>query len=136
MRRIILASIVFCTFTGAQAANDVFAWDTNKDGVLSSDEHAAGARTMYAAMDSDLDDSVTAAEMTASHEAVTGEQAKADELSSEEKIAVIDTNKDGVLSATEHAEGSRAMFNKMDKDVSGTLSQEELDAGHEELKKK
>ena len=46
---------------------EVAAMDTNHDGRLSADEHAAGAKTMFARMDADHDGQVTAAEMVAAH---------------------------------------------------------------------
>ncbi len=39
--------------------------DTNHDGVVSADEHAAGAKQMFAKMDADHDGNVTATEMDA-----------------------------------------------------------------------
>lgn len=51
-------------------------------------------------------------------------------MSSSEKIAVMDTNGDGQLSAEEHAAGAKKMFSKMDKDGDGTLTAQELREGH------
>ena len=42
--------------------------DTNNDGVISSAEHAAGAKTMFTQMDANSDGNVTSAEMKAGHE--------------------------------------------------------------------
>jgi Ca2+-binding EF-hand superfamily protein len=135
-------------------ANPADKMDANKDGVVSAEEHAAGAKQMFTRMDANRDGNVTAAEMDAAHEA-RGEHgrhhegrhegpAKHDEaqhggkhqLSSAEKIKVIDTNGDGSLSAQEHEAGSRSMFSKMDADRDGRLTLAELDAGHERMLKK
>ena len=51
-------------------------------------------------------------------------------MSSSEKIAVMDTNNDGQLTAEEHAAGAKKMFGKMDKDGDGTLTAQELREGH------
>src|SRR5450631_3462923 len=49
-------------------ANEFQMMDTNGDGKVSPDEHAAGAKKMFEAMDADKDGKVTAAEMDAAHE--------------------------------------------------------------------
>ena len=51
-------------------------------------------------------------------------------MSAAEKIKVINTNGDGILSAEEHAAGSESMFEKMDTNHDSALSVEEIDAGH------
>jgi len=140
-------------------ANPADKMDTNKDGIVSAQEHAAGAKLMFTQMDANRDGNVTAAEMDAAHAAMKKEHAGArtgddhgkhegyakhdeakhggkHELSSAEKIKVIDTNGDGVLSAAEHEAGSRSMFGKMDADHDGRLTLAEIDAGHERMLKK
>ena len=57
------------------------------------------------------------------------------DLSSADKIKVVDTDGDGVLTAAEHAAASRAMFDRMDGDRDGALTKGEFDAGHAMLKK-
>lgn len=47
--------------------------DTNKDGVVSASEHAAGARRMFEWLDADRDGRVTAAEMNAVRMGVAGD---------------------------------------------------------------
>ncbi|KFN41331.1 EF-hand domain-containing protein [Arenimonas oryziterrae] len=47
--------------------------DTNKDGRISAAEHAARAKTMFAAMDKNHDGMVSADEMKAAHEGKCGE---------------------------------------------------------------
>ena len=66
------------------------ALDTDGDDKLSPDEHAAGAKRMFAAMDADKDGTVTVAEMDAAHKHVTGEETRSTNLSSAEKIKVVD----------------------------------------------
>ena len=110
--------------------------DTNKDGRASAEEHAAGARQMFDAMDANKDGNVTAAEMDAAHERVTGAKANKTEMTAADKIKVIDKDGDGILSAAEHAAGSRAMFEKMDTSKDGYLSRVELATGHANMLRK
>ena len=105
--------------------------DTNGDGKLSAEEHAVGARRMFEMLDADKNNVVTAAEMDANRK-----KAGAGELSTAEKIKKIDTNGDGVLSAEEHAAGSKAMFDAMDTDKDGFVSKTELAMGHQRMMKK
>ena len=109
------------------------AMDTNKDGKVSAEEHAAASKKMFDMMDANKDGKVTPAEMAAAHQRVTGQKAKKSDMSSVDKIKVIDTNGDGVLSAEEHAVGSRSMFEKMDRDKDGFLSKDEIVAGHAQM---
>jgi Ca2+-binding EF-hand superfamily protein len=110
--------------------------DTNGDGKLSAEEHAVGARRMFEMLDADKDNLVTAAEMDASRDKATGKKAGAGDLSTADKIKKIDTNGEGVLSAEEHAAGSKAMFDAMDTDKDGFVSKVELAAGHQRMMKK
>ena len=110
--------------------------DTDGNGRVSPDEHAAGAKKMFDAMDANKDGTVTIAEMDTIHKNIPGKQPKGSELSSVEKIKAVDKNGDGLLSAEEHADGSRKMFSKMDTDRDGFLSRAELTAGHEKMLKK
>jgi hypothetical protein len=50
--------------------------DTNGDGVLTADEHAAGAKAMFDKMDADDDSYVTKSEMKAGHEKYMHRSAK------------------------------------------------------------
>jgi hypothetical protein len=134
---VMFASIAFAAGTKTPAASAEFAgMDANKDGKVSADEHAAAAKKMFDAMDANRDGKVTAAEMDAAHQRITGKKAAKSDLSSAEKIKVIDTDGDGVLTAEEHAAGSRTMFEKMDTNKDGFLSKAELDAGHAQMLKK
>jgi Ca2+-binding EF-hand superfamily protein len=109
--------------------------DSNGDGKISADEHATGARKMFEMMDANKDGKVTAAEMDAAHERM-GKKAHAGEMSSAEKIRAIDTDGDGVLTADEHAAGSRKMFDMMDTNKDGFLSKSEMVAGHQHMMQK
>ena len=117
-----------CTLMAAAAwanndAGDKFKMmDANGDGMISASEHAAGVTKMFSEMDANGDGNVTAAEMDAKHDRkmaakssnMTSNDAAMDhdmhDMKSADKIAKMDTNGDGVLSASEHASGAQAMF--------------------------
>ena len=131
-----LAGMSGFAFRSVALANDVETqfqeMDSNGDGKISPDEHAAGASRMFAKMDANGDGKVTAAEMTSAHQKMVGKKAEKGELTSAEKIKKFDTNGDGVLTADEHAAAARTMFEKMDTDHDGYLTKAELKAGHEQ----
>jgi len=128
--------------------------DTNGDGKVTAAEHADGCKQMFTKMDSNGDGQVTAAEMDAAqpmmkhHKDKSGATARNEDghdkenaadkpsgkmMSSSEKIAVMDVNGDGQLSAAEHAAGAKKMFTKMDTDSDGTLTAQELKEGHRSM---
>ena len=134
---VMLASLAFAAGPKAAKPDAEFAaMDTNKDGKVSAEEHAAASKKMFDTMDANRDGKVTAAEMAAAHQRVTGKKAKKSDMSAAEKIKVIDTDGDRTLTAEEHAAGSRAMFEKMDTDKDGFLTKAELAAGHAQMLKK
>lgn len=112
---------------GDAAARHFAAMDGDGDGAVTIDEHVEGAASMFATMDADADGTVTAAEMDAAQRTLGGDA----RLASADKIRVVDTNGDGALSATEHALGSRGMFEAMDADGDGRLTAGEMRAGHD-----
>ena len=57
-------------------------------------------------------------------------------MSSAEKIQTVDMNGDGILTAEEHAVGSKIMFDKMETNKDGFVGKAELDAGHAKMMKK
>jgi len=109
--------------------------DTNQDGKVSASEHASGARQMFLTMDANRDGKVTAAEMDAAHQFITGRAKDSQQRSSASKINVIDADKDGVLTAEEHAQGSQRMFAVMDSNQDGELTAQEMQAGRERMRK-
>ena len=127
----------------ANDADDKFKlMDTNGDGKVSREEHAAAAQAMFGKMDANSDGIVTADEMTAMHHEKKSSKLKFwqkkdkhDEMSSSEKISIIDTNGDGKISRAEHEAGSAKMFTKMDANDDGVLSKEECEAGEEMMHK-
>lgn len=115
--------------------------DTNGDGKITRAEHAAGAQAMFGKMDANADGNVTAAEMDAAYGEKKSSKLKfwdkkdKGEMPSAEKISMIDTNADGLISRAEHEAGSEKMFTRMDTNDDGVLSKEECAEGHKLLKK-
>jgi len=130
------AALAFNAFAAAPAPSEFRAMDANHDGKVTRDEHAAAAKGMFTAMDASKDGRVTAAEMDAAYERVTGHKARTGDMPAAEKIKVIDKDGDGVLTADEHAAGSRSMFDAMDTDKDGALTEAELAAGHAKMLKR
>jgi hypothetical protein len=129
-----LATLPLPAPADAPAPADGFArMDHDADARIDAGEHAAGARAMFTGMDADADSIVTAQEMDAAQARIHGAAAAPGAPSAAEKIAVIDTDGDGRLSADEHARGSRRLFAAMDADHDGALSRTEYDAGHAAL---
>jgi Ca2+-binding EF-hand superfamily protein len=152
-----IASIL-CGVAVAGAGNDhMQMMDKNGDGKVSAAEHADGVKAMFTKMDANKDGQVTAAEMDAMHDSMKdkghatartdggpNEQKMADKkayddtgtgksmpkmMSSEQKIAKMDTNNDGKLSAAEHSAGAKQMFSQMDADGDGALTAQEMQKG-------
>jgi Ca2+-binding EF-hand superfamily protein len=108
--------------------------DANGDGKITRAEHATAAKQMFAQCDANQDGTVTAAEMDTAM-ASLGEKPGKGDLSSAEKIKMIDKNGDGKLTAAEHNAGSEEMFGKMDTNSDGVLSKDECDAAKKMFKK-
>jgi hypothetical protein len=131
----------------ADACKEMFTkMDANKDGQVTAaemdaaspmmkhhkDAHAQGATT---ARNEDGHDKENAADRPSEQggKAYDQDDSKtggARMMSSSQKIAMMDTNGDGKLTAQEHAAGAKKMFTKMDADSDGTLTAQELREGH------
>ncbi len=82
-------------------------------------------------LDANADGKVTAAEMDAAYTTSKPGVGAAKVPSSAEKIKALDTDGDGALSSVEHEAGSRTMFDQLDANKDGSLTAEEIKAGHE-----
>ena len=109
--------------------------DADGDGKITRAEHAAAAKKMYQACDANRDGIVTAAEMDAAM-AMQGEKIGKDDMSSSEKIKVIDQDGDGALTVAEHNAGTEKMFGRMDANGDGSLSKAECEQGMKMMKKR
>jgi Ca2+-binding EF-hand superfamily protein len=129
------AAVLAADPKGQPALSQFEGMDTNRDGRISAQEHAAGAAKMFQAMDANRDGKVAAAEMDAAYSKVTGNKADQAGMSGADKIKLVDRDGDSVLTASEHDAASKDMFRKMDADRDGYLSREEWTAGHAALMK-
>lgn len=125
--------------------------DTNGDGAITAQEHAAHAKAMFDRLDANRDGKVTAGEVTAGHETMRKEvqivrrgpgmggmgmgAGMGAGMSSADRIRQMDRNGDGRLSAAEHAAGAQARFNEADTNKDGSLSRAERWAHHGEMMK-
>jgi Ca2+-binding EF-hand superfamily protein len=135
MRSLPAFAVTFTLSLTAFAALSTFeAMDADHDGRITAEEHAAAVQRMFTLMDADGDGRVTTAEMEAGREKVSG-AAGASAPSAEDKIRMVDPDRDGILTLEEHAAAARAMFRQMDIDQDGTLSKAEFDAGHRALRR-
>lgn len=126
--------------------------DADGDGKVTAAEHANGARLMFSKMDTNHDRRVTATEMAAAQPMVKGYEdpmASAEDgpdkkaaeknygqdgmLSASQKIAALDTNDDGALTAEEHAAGSKKIFTQLDTNRDGALPAQEMRDGHRSM---
>jgi hypothetical protein len=80
-------------------------------------------------MDADRDGFVTGEEMDAAAEAMHSDA----RMASADKVAVVDTDKDGRIASAEHATSARTMFATMDTDADGILTAAEVQAGHDRM---
>lgn len=101
--------------------------DANIDGTLSADEHEAGVEMSFDSVDTDGDSFISADELDAARDA--GRERGTG--SSADRIAVLDIDRDGRLSETEHAVGAKEVFREADASRDGNLSPEEIKAADE-----
>ena len=80
-------------------------------------------------MDVDGNGSVTASEMDAAQAKLHGDA----RMTSVDKIKAVDSNSDGMLTPDEHVAASRSMFDKMDVDHDGSVTEAEMQAGHDKM---
>ena len=94
--------------------------DRDNNDMLSPDEYAAEARARFDAMDLDHNRNITVAELDAADAQSEGE------MSSAQKIALRDENKDGILSVDEHQAAIEAQFEVVDVNADGSIDLGEL----------
>ena len=101
------------------------AQDVEGGGLLTAAAHHASAAKRFELMDTNRDGKVTASEVSASRGAESIAWASA--LSSPtEKLSQLDTNRDGALTVKEYADSSQKVFDRLDLDGDGVLSDAEM----------
>lgn len=114
--------------------------DTDGDGYISKDEHAAWAANVFKTMDSNNDGRLTRSEYMAVHmgpgpqagssqSRMSQMRASADARKAEH-FAKMDTDKDGVVSRDQFLANGQADFAAMDTNGDGKVSMAEFRAGH------
>lgn len=114
---------------------DLTAFDTDGDGKITAEEFAAGRTAKAAALDTNNDGKISADEMVARDMAQM--QARA-QMRAKRMIEARDTDGDGLLSASELATRSmpQGVFERLDADKDGAVTQAELDAAHDKMSKR
>lgn len=109
--------------------------DADGDGSVSAQEHERAAKLMFQRLDVNGDGSVGAAEMDARLPGAGGGNASA-QVTSAERIKLLDSDGDGLLSQAEHGAGAQRMFAQLDANQDGRVSPEEHEAARAEVKKR
>ena len=107
--------------------------------MLSAQQHAAGARMMFERMDADGDGYVTAAEMDAARPMMGAAQGRAPGMPmgsgrmTPATMGMMDSDRDGSISAQEHAATAKAKFDRLDADGDGRITAAEWSAAHQAM---
>lgn len=107
--------------------------DSNGDGEITAEEHAAAAKATFGRIDSNRDGRITAAEWAASHPMMGAAApgmgacgARGMPMVGQGQMAAMDSDGNGSVSAAEHARHAATMFGSMDTDRNGYLMGEEI----------
>ena len=107
-------------------------------GMISAQQHATGARTMFERMDADGDGHVTASEMEAFRPMMGAAKGRAagmpmgaGMMMMPAMMGTIDSDRDGSVSAQEHAAAAKANFDRLDTDRNGRITAAEWAAAHQ-----
>ena len=106
--------------------------DADADGKVTAEEIAAARQARVTGLDANADGLISATELAA--RTMEGMQARADAMAAR-RIAAQDVDGDGMLSAAELATPPMpvAMFERMDSDKDGAISQAEYDAAKDRM---
>ncbi|MDQ3205367.1 MAG: hypothetical protein M3Q40_02405 [Pseudomonadota bacterium] len=97
--------------------------DADGDGGVSAQEHERAAKLMFQRMDGDGNGRVDAGELDA---ALTANgRAGAAQVTSQERIRLLDSDGDGLLSQQEHGSGAQRMFVQLDANADGRITAQE-----------
>ncbi len=127
---------------GMKADNMMAKMDANHDGMISAQEHADYMKTMFDTADSNHDGMLSKDEMHAMHEHGEHEHEMHEhgehehpmmggKMERHDMMEKMDADNDGMISAKEHADFTKAKFDMMDSNHDGMLSKEEMKAGHD-----
>ncbi len=125
-RFLVLVTALACPFVAlaADPIQDRFQrMDTNNDGRVDAQEHAAAAQAMFKQLDADLDGSISAEELRLARKAMD-EPAGEDEV--RQAMTAMDKNGDGKVDADEHLAMANALFQRTDANHDGVVTLEEM----------
>ena len=130
-----LAVIAMCTYSlsasadercpGPEAVTQENTHDVEGNGHLTAAAHKSSAAKRFELMDTNHDGKVTASEIGGSRGAESIAWASK-MTSAKEKVSQLDTNRDGALTVKEYADSSQKMFDQLDVDGNGVLSDSEM----------
>ena len=126
-----LATLALGGTASAADSGDMFQqMDANKDGRISTQEHAKGAAANFARMDANKDGQLMGDEMMRMHRAMMDTDTKTHGMNGPgHQMAMMDANHDGEITAAEHTAGAAAMFARRDTNHDGRLKGDELNHG-------
>jgi Ca2+-binding EF-hand superfamily protein len=104
--------------------------DTNSDGRVSREEHAAAAHARFGKMDVNSDGIVTTAELEAADGGKKSSKLKfweKDDKKSAGKASMLDLNADGQITRAEHESATVTVFARLDASNDGYLSKDECE---------
>ena len=110
---------------GPEAVTQDNTYDVEGSGHLTAAAHKSSAAKRFELMDTNHDGKVTAAEIGGSRGAESIAWASK-MTSAKEKVSQLDTNRDGALTVKEYADSSQKMFDLLDVDGNGVLSDSEM----------
>lgn len=123
----LLATLALGVTASAADGGDMFQqMDANKDGRISAQEHVTGAAAMFARMDANKDGQLMGDEMVRMHRTMMDKHRM---HGPGHRMAMMDADHDGEITAAEHAAGGAAMFARMDTNQDGRLKGDELNHG-------
>lgn len=142
MRKILFAAVGFAALAGGAgfaiaqsqeppAQHGVFRLDSNNDSVLTRAEFDTGREAEFARLDADRNGQVTREEMRAGHQARRGEHGEHRGRGGHggrggmHQLAAADANNDGAISREEFLARPNAMFDRLDADRNGVISEAE-----------
>ena len=124
MLSVAVAATIAATPAQAQSSASVddrfSSWDRDRNDQLTLDEYRSEARADFDAMDDDRNGNITAEEMEEVDPQSDGE------MSTAQKIALYDTNEDGVLSLDEHENAVEERFGQIDTNDDYNIGRDEL----------
>jgi len=149
----LMGGLLLAGAAGAQQGDNMFRqMDANGDGRISAQEHDAGASAMFKRMDANNDGKVAGDEAmrmgpdggaghgaamkhgAMGHEGMKHDGMKHEGMDHDGMLKMADSNRDGAVTAAEHAAAAKAMFDRMDANHDGRIAGTEFEAVHQGMR--